>query len=299
MAFRSSIARILVRTFSVLRVRGAPTLLRGLEKLPFLRSTTGVAALGRSRIAFKAFDPYWAPYLWGGKPYEPDVEAILRKLSTVADKLFVDCGANIGYWTVQVSKPAYGFTELIAVEANPALIPLIRENIRLNGVKCEVVEAAIAEEAGLTVHLGGTHHHAAASVGDTGIPIPTVSLTSLLSERCLDGRMIVVKLDVEGCEVPAIKGAAGIAGQDLVYIVEDWPRSGMQVTDYLVHQGYAVLGVAPDGTSKRLHSVGEALEFNRATRDVYGPSNLIGCNPARADDLLRLLNGVEAAAPAD
>lgn len=295
MALRSSLARTLVRTFTGLGLRGAPTLLRGLAKLPFLRSVKGVARVGDRRVAFYAFDPYWAPYLWGGKTYEPDVEAILRKLSVIPDKLFVDCGANIGYWTVQVSDPAFGFSELIAVEANPNLIPLIRENLMLNGVRCEVIDAAIAEHTGETVYLGGTDQHASASVASSGIPVTTVSLATLLRDRRTEGRTTVAKLDVESFEVQAIKGAIGLEDRDIIYIVEDWPKSGMLCTSFLLARGYGVIGVAADGTAKQLHSVQEAIEFNAVTTSRYQPSNVIGCRKEKTEPLLRLLTGSDGA----
>jgi FkbM family methyltransferase len=240
------------------------------------------------RLSFPSFDPYWAPYLWTGKEYEPDVQAIFRKLAPMPNKIFVDCGANIGYWTVKVSDPSLGFTEFIAVEANPALIPLLQENIRLNRIECDLFHAAISERAGEIVHLGGTEHHASASVGASGVPVPTVSLTSLLHERDTAGRMIVVKLDVEGCEIAAMRGAAGLADQDLVYIVEDWPRSGMLGTAFMLEHGYGVIGVAPDGSAKELQSVGDAIEFNSATTPRYQPSNVIGCRRERTPLLLSL-----------
>jgi FkbM family methyltransferase len=252
----------------------------------------GVAALGGGkRIKFRSFDAYWAGYLWAGKPYEPDVEAILSKLSPIPDKLFVDCGANIAYWTVRVSDPSYGFSEFIAIEANPALIPLIQENIRLNGINCELINKAIGEHAGKTVCLGGTHHHASAAVGESGIAVETVNLSTILEAYRTEGRTIVVKLDVEGCEVAAIKGAAGVEGGDIIYIAEDWPKSGMLCTSFLLDHGYAVIAVSPEGAANELHSVQDAIEFNAATTARYQPSNVIGCRKDHAEALLRFLNG--------
>lgn len=285
----SVIARSVVRGMEAARLRGAPILFRALSKLPGLSNKTSTVALSPTRtISFPTFDPYWCRYLWGGKPYEPDVEMIFRKLAAFPGKLLIDCGANIGFWMVQVSQPDYGFSDFIAVEANPALIPLLAENIRANRIDCRLIHAAIASEGGRTVRLGGTEHHASAAVGEEGVPIKTVSIAQLIEDAISAGTMIVVKLDVEGSEIEAIRGGRPAVHRDMVYIVEDWPRSGMTVTRFLLEEGFGVIGVGPDGSIRKLISLEEAFEFNRASTTIYQPSNLVACRMELVPKLLDL-----------
>src|SRR5205085_2625120 len=101
------------------------------------------------------------------------------------------------------------------------------------------------------------------SLRETGKPVRTIALADLgISGPAL------VKLDVEGSEVAAIEGAGSL---DAVYVYEDWPRSGMPVTRWLLEEGFKVSGF--DLTPIR--DLSDAFAFNRRTTQSYGPSNLI------------------------
>lgn len=289
MDIASGLAFSIVGATERLGVRGAPTLFRLISWSPRARRMLSKVELPSGRkIRFPTFDPYWARHLWGGAAYEPDLELILQRLGTIGDKLFVDCGANIGYWTIRASEPEFGCADFVVIEANPRLIPILCENLQMNSIRCEVIAAAVHETGGETVLLGGAEHHAVATVGTSGVPVPTVSLADVISRNLVRARTIVVKLDVEGSEIAALRGAPCDNAADIIYIVEDWPRSGMSVTRFLREAGYAVLGVAADGSAEQLHSVEQAIQFNCRTTKVYGPSNLVACRPERLTALLEL-----------
>jgi FkbM family methyltransferase len=246
-----SVAAVITRSFESLNLRGAPTLLHHLSR--FTPNATATVDLpGGQTFSFPAYDPYWARHFYAGLPYEPDVEAIFRKVS--AGRVLIDCGANIGYWSARAAE--LGFIGAIAIEANSRLIPFIKRNF--DG---PVHHAAVYSRSGETVRLGGDG--ATGSIGDAGVPVTTIALADLgISQPC------VVKLDVEGSEIPAIEGAKGL---DAIYVYEDWPKSGMLVTKHLLDDGYSVSGF--DGTAIRKHA--DAFEFNERTNDRYGPSNFV------------------------
>lgn len=59
-----------------------------------------------AEISFPACDPYWNRMLLRSYDHEPEMARFLRLLAGI-DYGFVDCGANIGYWSVFVaSRPA-------------------------------------------------------------------------------------------------------------------------------------------------------------------------------------------------
>jgi len=239
-------AETLTRTFETLGIRGAPTLLRQMSRA-FGDKLATVTLPSGERITFPAFDPYWSRYLYAGVPYEQDVEALFRHFGK--GRVLIDCGANIGYWSVRHKE---FFTGAIAIEANPKLLPILRLNTP------DVIHAAVHSKSGETVMLGGdgagariigTGSEMAKKVfrlspfgkvrqvdyaePETGVPVKTLALNDLDCGPCL------VKLDVEGCEIPAIEGADKL---DAIFVLEDFPSRGGEVTRYLLSRGFGLFG---------------------------------------------------------
>src|SRR5437763_13045848 len=154
----------------------------------------------------------------------------------------VDCGSNLGVWTGRLSAPEYAFRRFIAVEPNPHLIPILAEKVAANHIDCEIMAAAVTEEAGRQTYLAVDKDHAVASVSDSGVPVETTTLDELVTSEDSHS-LIVVKLDVEGSEIPAMKGARRLQGAKLIYIYEDFPRSGWPNTQFLLQCGYRIRGV--------------------------------------------------------
>lgn len=277
----STIAKLVAKSTAIIGYRGAGRLFKPLAAFESFKRSEGTVNLGSARITFPAFDAYWAQYLWTAKTYEPDVEAIFQSLKHVRGKLLVDCGANIGFWTVKLSDPAYGFSSFIAIEANPYVFDYLRRNVEANHIPAVTYHAAVAETAGRTVHIDCTQGHAVGSVGDKGTPVETVSIDSILRDAINTSRerpLVIVKLDVEGSEIAGIKGAQRCEDLDLLFVYEDWPRSGMSVSKYLLSQGYSIFGVHPDGRREALHTLEEVFDFNRRSFPRYHPSNLVATN---------------------
>lgn len=209
-------------------IRGAPTLLWHLSKIGPLRRQVATATLpGGQLISFPAYDAYWCRHLYAGRPYEPDVERIFRQLGK--GRILIDCGANIGYWSVRHRD--FGFTQSIAIEANPKIIPFLRRNH-----EGAVHEAAVYSVSGQELVFSGegaTGHLGTGYVERPGGPVTRVR-TLALSD--LDIREpALVKLDVEGAEIAAIEGLGDI---DAILVYEDFPRQGMKTTQYLLEQGW-------------------------------------------------------------
>lgn len=283
-------AQAMAKSTAIVGYRGVGRLFQPMSKVGRLRRVAAVQPLGsRQKIEFPAFDYYWAPFLWTGRPYEEDVEAIFRRLAPLQHKLLIDCGANIGYWTVKLSDPRYGFDRIIAVEPNSFVYAYLERNAAAVGGNVTPMKKAISDRDGETVLIDETAGHAVGTIGDVGVPVETVTIGSLLaSQRRASRGMAIVKLDVEGGEIDAIQGAEGEQGFDVLFIFEDWPRSGMTVTEYLIAAGYAVLGMNRDGRVQALPSAAEAIAFNAANSDRYQQSNLVATR--QADRFLPILD---------
>jgi FkbM family methyltransferase len=74
-------------------------------------------------------------------PFEPYT---YRKLKQCGGRVFVDLGANLGQYSLPLARQ---FRRVIAVEPHPITARILRQNIRLNGLKnVEVVEKAVSED---------------------------------------------------------------------------------------------------------------------------------------------------------
>jgi len=111
--------------------------------------------------------------------YEPDMERTFAEFLKPGSK-FVDLGANEGYFTVLGAKICGPRGRVVAVEPQDRLLPVIEENLRLNGLEwVHVVQAAVSDKSGTaTIHLS-----ADVNCGGSRWPIrhrPDVHPTTLL-----------------------------------------------------------------------------------------------------------------------
>lgn len=273
-----------VRGLESLSLRGGPTLFRLLSTVPGLSQMMATTRLaGGELITFPAFDAYWCRYVWANAPYERDVEQIFRKIGK--NRVLVDCGANIGYWSIRAC--GLGFSKVIAIEANRDLIEILRENFRMNGVSGTVHHAAVYARSGEDLFLDHTDSHAQAGLGDRGMPITSLSVADAVKDLSA-GTELVVKLDVEGAEIPALEGAEGV--ENAIFVYEDFPRCDMVVTRYLLDKGMAVFGVAPTGAHREIKTVEDAFVFNAQTAIRGAPSNLVACRAEQGFQMNRELS---------
>jgi FkbM family methyltransferase len=176
-----------------------------------------------SVFAFPYGDPYWTRLFNRSMTYEPEVDHLLRAIADV-DYAFVDCGANFGFWSVLVTSRAYGSHDALAIEPSGRNAARLRENARRNGDRFTILNCAIGEADG-TAWLSGNKHEGmtiAGPSGGGGEQVEVVSLDGLIRRGLVSpDRRVVVKLDVEGVEVEAMKGGRRLLAADAIVICED------------------------------------------------------------------------------
>ena len=145
--------------------------------------------------------------------WEPSLSAWLARRLAPGD-VFIDVGANVGYFTLLAARLVGASGAVVAVEAMPAIFEHLLRHVRANGLtNCRCVnEAAVGPDAPgeVTLFWGGE-----GNIGSSGmieregqnraVRVPARPLRAILTDdECRRAR--VIKVDVEGVEAEAIRG---------------------------------------------------------------------------------------------
>ena len=161
--------------------------------------------------------------------WEPDVEAVLKRLVRPGHRV-AEVGANMGYHTLTLAEGVGPRGHVDSFEANPAVLPLLRATIAVNGITDRVtIHPEAALDAAGTVeftsdpdHIGSGHlaipgeaaHYSRLAV------VPAVTLDAALAALA---RLDVLRMDAEGSEPLVLRGATALLQRSPgVAVVTEW-----------------------------------------------------------------------------
>lgn len=226
-------------------------------------------------------DGYWSKLLNRSYSYEDELELLFRHSSEV-DYTLLDCGANYGYWSVLVTSKPFGAHRAIAVEPSSTNFAKLANNARVNGNRFETMQCAIGATKGVA-RLSGTKHEAFSIAGGTdgGEEVPVIALDDLLNDgKIAPGGKYLIKLDVEGVEIDAIKGGAKLLAGDSVIMCEEHGNDpDHTVSRYILEQTPMKL-IVHDPRSNRLETVTELSILDRIKVSTHVGYNVFGTSSA-------------------
>jgi FkbM family methyltransferase len=188
---------------------------------------------GAFRFSFPSDDYYWNRLLDSHWRYEPEIDGLLASIRT-RPWLFVDLGANFGYWSARVVA-LYGPRRVIAVEPAAASHEVLARNVEPFGESVRKVRRAVWHRTGADVSLYGSRHpglsldpHWLGASPFAGERVETITLDDLLRESGEDPAVlpVVVKLDVEGVEAEVLAGGRETAAGKSLFLLEDASPAG-------------------------------------------------------------------------
>jgi FkbM family methyltransferase len=121
----------------------------------------------------------------------------------------LDVGAHIGYYTLLAGRAVGSSGRVYAFECDPANYRFLRHNVALNGMKDRVraVPKAAAESAGVRPFFAQTANSLQSSLWNDGTGARRIAVETVAVDEVVGGEPIdVVKIDVEGAEVHALRG---------------------------------------------------------------------------------------------
>ena len=148
--------------------------------------------------------------------FELSTQTVLRKYLKPGD-VFIDAGANEGFFTVQGARLVGPSGRVVAVEPQGRLQPVIHKNLELNGCQnVTVLQGGIASQRGsfrltLTSEMnsGGSSRFQATKYKLPEEEVRALTLADLLSEAGITGCQLM-KVDVEGAEYDIFMNAGEI-----------------------------------------------------------------------------------------
>jgi FkbM family methyltransferase len=187
--------------------------------------------------------------------YEMQMSSLVKGLMR-KDDVFVDVGANEGFFSVLASL-ASGGGRVFALEPQSRLVPVIEENLRLNGCRnATVSHLALSDRTGTaTLHL-----QASTNTGSSGFfnargrglgreEVSTMKLDDYFTANHID-RVRLMKVDCEGAEKLVMEGAHATLRARTVDILAWEYHPGVisedemaQMDAYLKKCGYVLLTI--------------------------------------------------------
>lgn len=216
-----------------------------------------VVAIGGARFRADLRTPFGLSlYRYGFRP--PEAKVLVRLLRP--GDVFVDGGANMGLFSLIAAAAVGPSGRVLACEPAPETMALLRANVAENRFRTlQLHEVALSDHphrARFTVFdvaSSGLASFAPARPGGHVVEVAATTLDALTA--ALDAPVAVVKLDIEGAEVKALRGAAALVARDApVFLIELEPehlaRQGSSIADVraaLEPHGYAAYAITPDG----------------------------------------------------
>ncbi|MHB8643777.1 MAG: FkbM family methyltransferase [Gaiellaceae bacterium] len=157
---------------------------------------------------------------------------------------FVDVGAHVGLYAVSTARKIRG--RVLALEPNPRAYARLKENVELNSCANVIVEqaAASAEIGHATLHMPQHGDSSWSSLLDgrvaDGVPVDVETTTIDAEVRRFGLTPAVVKVDVEGCEVEVLSGAAAVLVTRPALLIELVESNASAVVAALQGLGYLV-----------------------------------------------------------
>ena len=120
-------------------------------------------------------------------------------------------GAHLGFVTIHAAKAVGPTGRVITFEANPTVLDVLQANLRANGVsdRVEVVPKALGDGSGQTrfyVSSGGEM----SSLFQSPVASEPIEVEIVRADDVVTPPVDVVKLDIEGAELAALRGMSGL-----------------------------------------------------------------------------------------
>lgn len=144
--------------------------------------------------------------------WDPLLTNFTRKTLGLSD-VFIDVGANAGYFSLIAAKCVGDSGKVLAIEPNPSVAEQLRDNVERNNLSQVIIEQTACSDSPstMTLYLPDKSRLGQASLsksnagGVKSVLVKSVTLDQLIRDHALN-RVTFVKIDVEGAELMVLRG---------------------------------------------------------------------------------------------
>jgi FkbM family methyltransferase len=208
----------------------------------------GSRVVAHGQAAGMRIDPAGAAAGYALGTSEPVIQDLFAGLIPAGGVVW-DIGANVGFYTLIASR-LIGDGRVFAFEPLPENQAAIRRNLALNEIaNVELVEVALSDREGsaqLEMHASPTWAKLDTTADTTFKGDSAVAGRVEVAVSTLDAQLArlpapnVVKMDIEGAEVAALRGAARLLSEVRPTLICEFHGTNRAVTDLLREHRYEV-----------------------------------------------------------
>lgn len=221
-------------------------------------STSVVVDLPGFKIYVDPEDLAIGSHIAASKSYEPHVTNVVQE-HLKAGQTFLDIGANFGFFSFLAASIVGRTGRVISIEPNPRNIKHLHASRELNNFgQVQILQAAAADEW-KTLFFNAVHSNGMVSNIEGTLPDLLARETTLALKVDDLAELIpsvdMIKIDVEGAEYLALKGAEKLIARCRPMILSEFnPEalpwisgvSGENYLEFLLGFGYRLHAIAPD-----------------------------------------------------
>ena len=208
------------------------------------------------------------------------------------DYTFIDCGANYGYWSVLVSSKPFGAHKAIAIEPSGQNFPKLANNaarqrqpLRGHEMRDRLDRAAPRDCPAPSMRPSASPAHQS-----DGEEVPVIALDNLIDDGKVSASgKYLIKLDVEGVEIEAIKGGSRLLQTDSVVMCEEHGNDRAHTVSRYILENTPLTLMVYDPGSNRLETVTELSILDRIKVSTHVGYNVFGTASAFWQDRINAL----------
>jgi len=145
---------------------------------------------------------------WLGSYEESKQRSFAREVRT--GSVVFDVGAHVGFYTLLAAVLCGRTGRVVAIEPLPRNIAYLREHLRMNGIgNVDVIEAAASDVGGELTFGEGANNSTGRLHPAGSRRVASITLDALVLGGRVPGPHLI-KMDIEGGEAAALRGARGI-----------------------------------------------------------------------------------------